>query len=170
MIRLLGAIMIAGASLAIGLGFVAGEAQKLKELRSLIQLLKEIRGELGTRSTPLPQLMELMGRRCSGSGGRFAMALYERMDELGEKEFSQLWRECIQQHLASLEAEDRDLALSLGLCLGRYELDRQLSELDICIELLENRLAGYSSRLPEKRRVGLGLACSLGALLLIVLI
>lgn len=45
MIRLLGAIMIAGASLAIGLGYVAGEAQKLKELRSLIQLLKEIRGD-----------------------------------------------------------------------------------------------------------------------------
>ncbi len=162
--------MIAGASLAIGWSYVAGETRKLNELRSLIQLLKEMRGELGARAAPLPQLIELVSRRCGGCGERFAAALYGRLRELGEKEFHQLWEECLQTSMKSLGPAEREAMFSLGLCLGRYELDRQLSELDICIGSLESRLAGYSSLLPEKRRMGLGLACSLGALLLIVLI
>ncbi len=170
MLRLLGALLIAGASLAIGLSYIAGEARKLNDLRSFVLLLKEMCGELGVRASPLPELLELLGRRCGGCGGSFAASLHSRMNELGEKEFSQLWNECLTVFSRYLESEEREQLQTLGLCLGRYELDRQLSELEICINFLDRRIAGYSSLLPEKRRMGLGLACSLGALLLIVLI
>lgn len=170
MIRLLGTLLIAGASLTLGLTYVAGEVRKLNDLSSMLLLLKEMRGELGARITPLPQLMELVSRRCGGAAGNFARGLHLRMGELGEKEFSVLWNESLKAFLPDLGKEEKDALHVLGRSLGRYELDRQLSELDICMGCLESRIAVYSSSLPEKKRMGLGMACSLGALLLIVLI
>ena len=65
---------------------------------------------------------------------------------------------------------EQEALRSLGRCLGRYELPRQLAELDRCIGTLEELESAFSAGLPEKKKMGLGLACSLGALLLIVLI
>lgn len=170
MLRILGALLIAGASLTLGLSYVAAESRKLDDLNSILLLLKDMRGELGTRVTPLPQLLEQMKERRGGAAGLFVRNLCSLMGELGEKKFALLWAEGIEKSLGNLDREEREILDSLGHSLGRYELDRQLSELDICIDSLENRIALRSRSLPEKRRLGIGMACSLGALLLIVLV
>ncbi len=168
-LHILGALLIAGAAPALGICYVAAERRKLESLRSLLQMLREMRGELESRAAPLPQLMEKF-RRSSGAAGAFAGELCSRLGQLGEKEFSALWSESLEAALPALDKGDREALRSLGRCLGRYELPRQLAELDGCIGALESRESACSAGLPEKKRMGLGLACSLGALLLIVLI
>lgn len=170
MIRLVGALLIAGASFSLGLSYIGGEIKNLNALRSVVWMLKELRGELGSRLVPLPELIHSLAGRCTGPGGAFAGVLDRRLPELGETEFDRLWTESADASLDMLDAEERELLYVLGRCLGRYELDRQLTELDSCISGLESRLGQRSSHLPEKKRLGLGIPCSLGALLLIVLI
>ena len=170
MLRLLGALLISASSLALGLSYVAGESRKLSTLRSVLQLLREMRGELETRLTPLPELLEYAAGRCSGAGKDFAVCLMASLPQLGEREFFQLWDKGVAACLAGLDSEDRETLQTLGRSLGRFELDRQLADMDACIETLENRAVACSSTLPEKKRLGLGMACSFGALLLIVLI
>ena len=58
----------------------------------------------------------------------------------------------------------------LGLSLGRYELERQLTELSLTLDRLSHAIDRRSAALPEKKRLGLGLAWAGGALLVIVLI
>ena len=149
-LHILGALLIAGGSLAIGLSFVAGEHKKLNNLSSLLLMLREMRGELESRASPLPQLMERLSRSSGGAAGDFARELCSRMGELGEKEFSIIWSESLDAAIPALDRDEAEPLHTLGRSLGRYELSRQLAELDGCICAL--------------------LACSLGALLLIVLI
>ena len=170
MLRLLGALLISASSLALGLSYVAGESRKLSILRSVLQLLREMRGELETRLTPLPELLEYAAGRCNGAGKDFAVCLMDSLPQLGEKEFFQLWDKSVADCFAGLCSEDREILQTLGHSLGRFELDRQLADMDACIETLESWAAACSGAMPEKKRLGLGIACSFGALLLIVLI
>lgn len=169
MLHILGALLIAGASLALGLSYVSGERRELEDLRSLLQMLREMRGELESRAAPLPQLMEKL-RGSRGVAGAFAGELCSRLGQLGEKEFGRLWEESLKAALPAPDRTEQEALRSLGRCLGRYELPRQLAELDRCIGTLEELESAFSAGLPEKKKMGLGLACSLGALLLIVLI
>ena len=85
-LHILGALLIAGASLTTGLSYVAGEHKKLNNLSSLLQMLREMRGELESRASPLPQLMERLSHSSGGAAGDFARELCSRIGELGEKE------------------------------------------------------------------------------------
>lgn len=168
--RLMGAALIAGASLVLGLTYIREQKRRLYTLCSLLELLKSFRGELATHMTPIPELTAALAQRAHGAAAALMFSLNTRLDHLGEKGFSELWAESVKEKLDMLAADERDVVLNLGRSLGRYELEQQLMELDHCIEYLNGRISLYRSALPEKRRLGLGLACGAGALLVIVLL
>lgn len=170
MIRLLGALLIASASAALGIGCVNAEKRRISALRSMERLLKTVAGELGARLSPLPVLFAQLEGRCDGAAAAFAAALNARLAQLGEREFRELWAESVAATLDMLGREERELLSALGLSLGRYELERQLAELNLTLDLLAGAIARRSAALPEKKRLGLGLAWAGGALLVIVLL
>lgn len=170
MTHLLGALLIAAASVALGFSYVKEEKRRLCALRSAEQMLKTMAGELETRLTPLPELISQLACRCDGAAAAFAKALNLRLCHLGEREFSALWAESVETAFHILSGEERELLSALGLCLGRYELERQLTELSHTLALLSRAIDRHSAALPEKKRLGLGLAWAGGALLVIVLI
>lgn len=170
MTRLLGALLIASASAALGFGYINAEKRRVRALRSMERLLKTAAGELGTRLTPLPALFAQLEGRCDGTAAVFASALNTRLEQLGDRPFSELWTESVDSALDMLSGEERELLSALGLSLGRYELERQLAELDLSLDLLAGAIARRSAALPEKKRLGMGLAWAGGALLVIVLL
>lgn len=170
MTQMLGAFLITAASWSLGLTYVRGEKRCLRALRSAEQLLKAMAGELETRLTPLPELFSRLAERCDGAAAAFAAVMHVRLDQLGEREFSALWTESVDAVFGILSREERELLDALGLCLGRYELERQLAELSFTLDMLAGAIARRSAALPEKRRLGLGLAWAGGALLVIVLL
>ena len=170
MSHLLGAFLIVAASLAMGLAYVNGEKRRLRALRSAEQLLKAITGELETRLSPLPALFSRLPGRCDGAAAAFASAMNARLDRLGERQFRDLWAESVEIAFPMLSREERELLCTLGQSLGRYELERQLAELSLTLDLLAEAIARRSAALPEKKRLGLGLAWAGGALLVIVLL
>ena len=170
MTHLLGALLIAAASVALGFSYVTEEKRRLQALRSAERMLKTMAGELETRLTPLPELISRLACRCDGAAAAFAKALNLRLCQLGEREFSSLWAESVETAFNILSGEEREMLSALGLCLGRYELERQLTELSLTLDRLSRAIDRHSAALPEKRRLGLGLAWAGGALLVIVLI
>lgn len=170
MMRLLGIMMITAASTAMGLAYIRIDAEHIKALRSMLQLLKDVRGELDARLTPLPELFFALKSRSTGAAADFAALLSAGFLYLGQQDFFQLWTRSVKKSLSMLAAEEQEAIVELGRSLGRYELERQLAELDGCISRLEGSLARCSAALPEKRRLGMGLAWACGAMLLIVLI
>ena len=170
MTHLLGALLIAAASAALGFSYVNGEKRRLCALRSAEQMLKTMAGELETRLTPLPELISQLACRCDGAAAVFAEELNLRLCQLGERAFSTLWAESVEAAFHILSGEERELLSTLGLCLGRYELERQLTELSLTLDQLSRAIDRHSAALPEKKRLSLGLAWAGGALLVIVLI
>lgn len=170
MTHLLGALLIGAASAALGFSYVKEEKRRLQALRSAEQMLKTMAGELKTRLTPLPELISQLACRCDGAAAAFAKALNLRLCHLGEREFSALWAESVEDAFNILSGEEREMLSALGLCLGRYELERQLTELSLALDRLSQAIERRNAALPEKKRLGLGLAWAGGALLVIVLI
>lgn len=170
MTYLLGALLIAAASVALGFSYVKEEKRRLQALRSAEQMLKTMAGELETRLTPLPELISQLACRCDGAAAAFAEDLNLRLCHLGEREFSALWAESVEVAFDMLSGEEREMLSALGLCLGRYELERQLTELSLALDRLSHAIDRRCAALPEKKRLGLGLAWAGGALLVIVLI
>ena len=170
MTHLLGAFLIAAASAALGFSYVNGEKRRLCALRSAERMLKTMAGELETRLTPLPELISRLACRCDGAAAAFAEDLNLRLCHLGEREFSTLWAESVEVAFDMLSGEEREMLSALGLCLGRYELERQLTELSLALDRLSHAIDRRCAALPEKKRLGLGLAWAGGALLVIVLI
>ena len=170
MTHLLGALLIAAASAALGFSYVKEEKRRLCALRSAEQMLKTMAGELETRLTPLPELISRLACRCDGAAAAFAKALNLRLCQLGERKFSALWAESVETAFNILSGEEREMLSALGLCLGRYELERQLTELSLTLDQLSRAIDRHSAALPEKKRLSLGLAWAGGALLVIVLI
>lgn len=170
MTHLLGALLIAAASVALGFSYVKEEKRRLQALRSAEQMLKTMAGELETRLTPLPELISQLACRCDGAAAAFAEDLNLRLCHLGEREFSALWAESVEVAFDMLSGEEREMLSALGLCLGRYELERQLTELSLALDRLSHAIDRRCAALPEKKRLGLGLAWAGGALLVIVLI
>ena len=170
MTHLLGALLIAAASVALGFSYVKEEKRRLQALRSAEQMLKTMAGELETRLTPLPELISQLACRCDGAAAAFAEDLNLRLCHLGEREFSALWAESVETAFNILSGEEREMLSALGLCLGRYELERQLTELSLALDRLSHAIDRRCAALPEKKRLGLGLAWAGGALLVIVLI
>ena len=82
MTHLLGALLIAAASAALGFSYVKEEKRRLCALRSAEQMLKTMAGELETRLTPLPELISQLACRCDGAAAAFAEAL-ERAEACG---------------------------------------------------------------------------------------
>lgn len=170
MTHLLGAILIAAASSALGLAYVNMEKRRLRALRSAERLLKTVAGELGARLTPLPELFSRLEQGSDGPAAVFTSELNRRLRKLGERPFHVLWCESVEAAFPMLSGEEREVLSALGLCLGRYELERQLSELTLAIDRLSAAIARHSAALPERKRLGLGLAWTGGALLVIVLL
>lgn len=169
MTHLLGAILIAAASSALGFAYVNAEKRRLRALRSMESLLKTVAGEFSARLTPLPELFSRLEQSCDGPAAVFAAELNRRLNQLGERAFRILWCESVEIAFPMLSGEERELLSALGRCLGRYELERQLAELSLTLNRLSAAIDRHSAALPEKKRLGLGLAWTGGALLVIVL-
>ncbi len=168
--RALGALMAFAACGAMGLLRVASERRRIDTLAALAEALCVMRGELAARLTAIPALTEYMVRHSRGGAQSFFAAVLYRLPQLGRRELSELWSESVMETLPSLENDElRELA-SVGLVLGRCELDVQLSALDRCAAVLRAAQERAQAQYPQQKRLSLGVSAAAGAMLVILLI
>lgn len=168
--RLIGTVCIALSCLMYGLSYMRSQSRRLTELDSAAFMLGLMRAELSARLTPLPELVSLLKERVRPPSSEFLGKLEDRLWRLGECDFPELWSGCVRESYRELTADELELLERLGGILGRYDIDKQLQELELCRESFDSAAGLARRELPVGRRLHLGLSCGLGALLIIVLL
>ena len=162
-------MLVAAAAVYSGVSYTTLKREQLNELEALCHLLRLMQDELETRALPLPELAALLETRTENASSVLLSGLLRRLPELGSRDFQNIWEESVTESVKHSEEAVR-LLCRLGAFLGRYDVDSQLEALRSCREAMEKLRAAAAEALPQTRRLGMGLALTSGALIVITLI
>jgi len=149
MLRLIGALLVIGATGTFGLSSMRRMSRRVRTLRTLITALETMKSEICDRMIPLPELIDFLAAETASPVDQFFLRLREEMGNLGTERFSYIWSEAVVQtsELALLEHEAQTLS-DLGKSLGRYDIEDQRHVLSYT----QRRLEGYLDKAEEARR------------------
>ena len=167
--RIIGIMLIAAAAVYGGVSYTALKREQLNELDALCHTLRLMQDELETRALPLPELAAQLEARTENAGKVLLSGLLRRIPELGSQNFQSIWEECVTESVKHSEEAAR-LLCTLGSFLGRYDVDSQLEAIRSCRDAMEKLRTAAAEALPQTRRLGMGLALTSGALIVITLI
>lgn len=162
-------MLIAAAAVYGGVSYTALKREQLNELEALCHMLRLMQDELETRALPLPELAAQLDTRTENAGKALLSGLLRRLPELGSRDFQNIWEECVTESVKHSEEAAR-LLCTLGSFLGRYDVDSQSEAIRSCREAMEKLHTAAAEALPQTRRLGMGLALTSGALIVITLI
>ena len=165
--KLLGAIMIIGAFMLCSLSSFKSGVCRIHSLEAACTVLEHMKGELCTSLLPLPQLFKRLSERLNGEAKEFSDELSRSLVNLGEENFSALWEKSAKKELPYLNEEEMKSFSSLGLILGRFQLEIQLEAIEKTEKLLGEHLNSAKESLPAEGKLRFGV--STGAAFLIVL-
>ena len=166
--KLLGCVLLMGASGWFGLGAVWGLKARVEQLRAFLGALEEMERELSCCLTPMPELLGRLGRT-PGPVGEFFTLCAGGLDRLGERSFAQLWDKALEAADLSLDGEDRQVLEELGGSLGRYDCASQCAAVGQARARLERRLEDAGERRDRLTRVYGALSLATGTFLIILL-
>ena len=167
--RIIGILLIAAAAVYGGVSYTALKKEQVDELEALCHTLRLMQDELETRALPLPELASQLEARTESAGKALLSGLLRRLPELGSQDFPSIWAESITESVKHSKEAAR-LLCTLGSFLGRYDVDSQLDAIRSCREAMEKLRTAAAEALPQTRRLGMGLALTSGALIVITLI
>ena len=162
-------MLIAAAAVYGGVSYTALKREQLNELEALCHMLRLMQDELETRALPLPELAAQLDTRTENAGKALLSGLLRHLPELGSRDFQNIWEECVTESVKHSEEAAR-LLCTLGSFLGRYDVDSQSEAIRSCREAMEKLHTAAAEALPQTRRLGMGLALTSGALIVITLI
>ncbi len=113
MVRLLGAVLVAGGAAWAGLSAAEGLKRRVRALDALVDGLSLLEQELELDSPPLPELMERLISRSAGPARALFQGCRESLDRLSREPFSQSWRR-LTETLPGLDGEARRALESPG--------------------------------------------------------
>ena len=165
MLKLIGALLLAGGAGALGCSAAAQLSRRVAVLRALLGALEGMEREIAFRLTPMPELLE----RAAAESPPPVCTLFARcrtlLDELGERSMAELWREALEQ------GRPGRLALEeLGEVLGRYDGDGQREALAHTRAELSRALEQAREAREKQGRMYQVLGITAGAFLVILLL
>lgn len=170
MIRLIGSVLLAGGSAALGFGAVRRLDGRVRDLRGLEAGVEILQRELGWRLAPLPDALVRTAEGTAGRAAQFFQSCAQEALYLNGRSFQQIWRETAESSKMRLEREDMELLEQLGAVLGRYDGDSQRQALEAAGARLAQRRAGAVEQRGRLGKVYSVLGISAGLLLVILLI
>ncbi len=170
MAKLIGAILLTGGGLWLGLGWSGELRRRIAALEGWLAALSLLRGELSVAVPSTPALLEELSRKApSPAGEAFAQAL-RGLDKLGELPFAEIWRAAMTACPGGLSGEDVETLSMLGHVLGRCGREEQGSALQRTERELERRLASLREELGRKGKAYGATGLALGLFLTILLL
>lgn len=168
-LKILGAAAVVAASTGIGLRRNAALRREIDCLDGLCHAVTLLRAELMSRLAPTEELLRCAAANSEGETADFFAWVLRNMDKLGERSFSEIWRDGAVRCLTSLPEEQRGALDRLGAALGRYELREQAAACDAFLRGARETLDARRSAFPQRRRLDLALGAAGGLLLCLVL-
>lgn len=170
--KIVGSVLVIISS--AGMGFFFSNEMKcridnLKELKKLISLL---RGDIRYANTPLPEAINSITRRQSGSFDSFFHYVSAKLHELSGRTFSEIWREAVQKELSdtSLSKKDKLQIIQFGENLGYLDKDMQMNTIDLFLSQIEDEIKDLSKNIKEKAYLCNTLGIMAGIFIIIIMI
>lgn len=171
MLRIACAIMITASCMYMGF---AKNRELLREINITSDFLKalcEMSLNIKNRLTPVFELVR-SGIKNKDSTGVFFQKLYSMLKSTNNKRLSELWSEAVYECFKD-DVKDRALFSALceiGECLGRYDEESQIKELDMAYEKLSLIIREQKVRYDKGKKVYLSVYTSAGIILSIILL
>ena len=139
MLKITGAVLVLVSSYAIGsiLALQVKEQEKwLKDIKTALFLLM---GEMEYRQTPLPEALQLVGRR---HGGRLSVFFQVLSEELTKKEgfcVQEVWQQLAVTAVkeSPISKEQKEEFSELGLCFAEADRETRRNSLEFYLNRLE---------------------------------
>jgi len=170
-VKALGAVMIIAAASVWGILGAMRLSARVKSLTTLIAGLNFMQSEMMTRLTPLPEVC----RKAAQNAREPAKTLFQNvcagLKSLGERQFSDIWRDAVDSTPELLLTEpERDALHELGSGLGRYGIDQQVALFEQVRKRLEDLLKSAESDREKNSRVYVSFGAAAGLFLVLILI
>ncbi|MBR0355251.1 MAG: stage III sporulation protein AB [Oscillospiraceae bacterium] len=168
--KLLGLLSVMAAGIGLSLSYLGAARREIQTVRGLQTGIRLLRSELALRRSPVRELIQLAAAHTDTDARSFFHAAEQSLRELDERSFAALWSEACRSALRGISEENRRDLEELGLSLGRFELDDQLSACDRYLEKTEAWIRDRSARWPERRRLALVLGAAAGSFLCLLML
>ena len=171
MLKIIGSILIIGGSVACGIKGVFYLRERVNCLRSIITSLSVMESEICDRLTPVPELMEMLEKEAPEPARELFISVNSLIGQIGEKTFSDIWRQAIARTPQLLLSPQETLALSeLGFALGKYNIEQQKSAFAHTKARMESFLDQAERQQTQNSKVSAFVGLASGMLAVIVLI
>lgn len=148
MLRLIGAVLVIGATGAMGLSGVRRLRARVAAIGSLVVSLELMESEICSRLAPMRQVLEQLSDEAPDPARKLFRNAAAGMERLGKFAFSQIWREAVKStRELGLRQDEAETLSELGLCLGRYDVKEQSES----ILRVKRRMESFLKRAEAER-------------------
>lgn len=146
MLRLMGAVLVAGGGALAGLLAVMRLQERVRTLSSFLGALELMESEIRFRLTPVPELLEFLIPRTGEPACSFFRVCRKEWEKREEESFSRIWQKGLEILLPAVP--EREVLGQLGEILGRYDVEGQRQ----AIAYVRRRLELLLRQAEEERR------------------
>lgn len=168
MLKMLGAVLVVLGTGSLGVGAIGRMKREVQMLRAFITALEGMEREISFQLTPMPALFWGLATRNEEPLSGFFATLSRAVEDLGEHDLSQRWKEGLRA--LPLSQRTQELLGELGDVLGRYDAESQCHAIAHTREELATSLQKLEGEGVQKRKLYVTLALTVGALLVILLL
>ena len=118
MLRLMGAALVMGSGLWLGLAPRQAMTGRIRALEAWAEALALLAGEMAFRLPDVPALLRTLARRCSAPARETLLAAERGLEALDERPFDEIWHAAVAGSQGPLTGEDLELLCRLGAVLG----------------------------------------------------
>ncbi len=169
MLKLLGAIMLMGATVAIGATKVSEMTLRVHTLEGFSSAFDRICSEISYSLTPLPELFYQLSRTLPDPVNGFFSRCLELGDDLTQTGLESVWTQSLDT-LKGLDQGDRRMIAQAGCILGRYDPENQRQSLAFVAQSVDRRLAAAEEKRRNEGRSCAVVAAASGLALIIIFI
>lgn len=170
MVRIAGALLLAGAGLWVGLERGRVQARRVRALREWAEALDLWARELAYRLPTTAQLLSTLVQKGPPEPGQVFGQALAGLDKLGEQDFGSIWQRALTDGETDLPDGELELLKGLGTVLGSCGWEDQHSAVERAARQLERQGETLAQALVRERKtwgvLGLSAGCALAILLL----
>lgn len=168
--RYIGAIILVISALYIGISKAREERQRVKILRELCSALNILKNEICANRTPLGKVISMQSLNSTDTLKAFFSNLGIELENLGDRRFADIWKECIGFSLNILPEKSKTELIALGNSLGRYDSELQKQAIERCIYTLQDECVLLESGLANNEKMYIGLSGGAGLIIALMLV
>lgn len=172
MLKLIGSILIFGASTGTGLFYASEYQRQLENMIYIQQIIYMIKGEMEYTKAPLGELFGRVAVRIKEPFRSWLLRVQWEIEKRGSNTFAEIWEMCIEEELSELhlKKEYKQLLLEIGSGFGQLDTKSGVGALNLVLNRMESMIHRSREAVDNKKKLSSCIGIMGGLFLVIILI